>query len=285
MLCACCFLQVFSSCGKWDHSLLWRVGFSSIADFPGGSDVNESACNAGHTGSIPESGRSPGEGNGYRFQYSCLENPWVEKPGNGWRSLAGYSPGVAKSRTWLSDFTSLLHCRPQAPWLADSVAKVHRPSCPVAGGIFLNHGLNLYSMHWQADSHPLCCQGSPMRYLCDSSLLGSFKGASRPSRVTVAVALNPELLYAHFWPSQCHSPWKETHLRPCSTHREILLSPPCQDGAKTLSKCHSFLDGVDFHTFIFALKSNCLMIFGEVTQNSASSGNLSQSYDCAILTR
>ena len=35
----------------------------------------ESACQAGDTSSIPRSGRSPGEGNGKRLQYSCLENP------------------------------------------------------------------------------------------------------------------------------------------------------------------------------------------------------------------
>ena len=37
----------------------------------------EFTCHAGATGdivSIPESGRSPGKGNGYSFQYSCLEN-------------------------------------------------------------------------------------------------------------------------------------------------------------------------------------------------------------------
>ena len=34
----------------------------------------ESACNAGDVGLIPESGRSPGGGHGYPFQYSCLEN-------------------------------------------------------------------------------------------------------------------------------------------------------------------------------------------------------------------
>ena len=34
----------------------------------------ESACNAGDRGSVPGSGRSPGEGNGYPLQYSCLEN-------------------------------------------------------------------------------------------------------------------------------------------------------------------------------------------------------------------
>ena len=35
----------------------------------------ESVCNAGNLGSIPELGRSPGEGNGNPFQYSCLGNP------------------------------------------------------------------------------------------------------------------------------------------------------------------------------------------------------------------
>ena len=34
-----------------------------------------SACNAGDLGSIPGSGRSPGEGNGNPVQYFCLENP------------------------------------------------------------------------------------------------------------------------------------------------------------------------------------------------------------------
>ena len=43
-------------------------------DFPGGSDGKESACNAGDLGLIPSSGRSPGEGNDYPLQYSCLEN-------------------------------------------------------------------------------------------------------------------------------------------------------------------------------------------------------------------
>ena len=43
--------------------------------FPCGSDGKESACNAGDLDSIPGSGRSPGEGNGNPFEYSCLENP------------------------------------------------------------------------------------------------------------------------------------------------------------------------------------------------------------------
>ena len=43
--------------------------------FPDGSEGKASACNAGEPGSIPGSGRSPGEGNGNPLQYSCLENP------------------------------------------------------------------------------------------------------------------------------------------------------------------------------------------------------------------
>ena len=44
-------------------------------DFPGGSDGKASAPSAGHPGSIPGLGRSPGEGNGNPLQYSCMENP------------------------------------------------------------------------------------------------------------------------------------------------------------------------------------------------------------------
>ena len=54
----------------------------------GGSEVKASACNAGDLGSIPGSGRSPGEGNVSPLQYSCLENPmdggawWTEAMGS-----------------------------------------------------------------------------------------------------------------------------------------------------------------------------------------------------------
>ena len=42
--------------------------------FPDRSVGKESACNEGDQGLIPGLGRSPGEGNGYPFQHSCLEN-------------------------------------------------------------------------------------------------------------------------------------------------------------------------------------------------------------------
>ena len=54
-----------------------RVYFvqSTIQGFPGGSVVKNLPANAGDVGSIPESERSPGEGNDNLLQYSCLENP------------------------------------------------------------------------------------------------------------------------------------------------------------------------------------------------------------------
>ena len=57
---------------------LKRCSSSSIfhgGEFPGSSVGKESACSAGDPGSIPGSGRSPGEGYGNPLQYSCLENP------------------------------------------------------------------------------------------------------------------------------------------------------------------------------------------------------------------
>ena len=50
------------------------ANFNFLLGFPGVSESNESACNAEEPSSIPGSGRSPGEGNGYPLQYSCLEN-------------------------------------------------------------------------------------------------------------------------------------------------------------------------------------------------------------------
>ena len=54
----------------------WYSVLNSLAGyFPDGSDDKEHTCNAWDPGSIPELGRSLGEGNGYTLQYSCLQNP------------------------------------------------------------------------------------------------------------------------------------------------------------------------------------------------------------------
>ena len=73
---------------------LWIFSFLG---FPGGSDGEESACNAGDLGSIPGLGRSPGGGHGNPLQYPCLEH-LVNR--GAWLTAV---PGVAKSRTRLSD--------------------------------------------------------------------------------------------------------------------------------------------------------------------------------------
>ena len=63
----------------------------------GSSAGKESACNAGDLSLIPGLGRSPGEGKGYPFQYSCLENSMAR---GAWKATIH---GVAKSWTQLSD--------------------------------------------------------------------------------------------------------------------------------------------------------------------------------------
>ena len=50
-------------------------------DFAGGSDIKESAWNARDLDSMPESGRSPGEGNGNPFSILVWRIPWTEEPG------------------------------------------------------------------------------------------------------------------------------------------------------------------------------------------------------------
>ena len=73
--------------------LLYSTGF------PGSSDGKEAACKEGDQGLVPGSGRSPGEGNGNPFQYSCLENSkergaWcaiVDRVTKKWTQLSNYS--------------------------------------------------------------------------------------------------------------------------------------------------------------------------------------------------
>ena len=67
--------------------------YRTYGNFPGGSDGKASTCNVGDLGSIPRSGRSPGEGNGNPLQYSCLGNPM---DGGAWQTTVR---GVAKSWT------------------------------------------------------------------------------------------------------------------------------------------------------------------------------------------
>ena len=70
-----------------------------IMGIPGGLVVKNPPANAGDVGSVPELGRSPGEGNGNPLQYSCLGKPMVR---GAWRATVH---GVTKSQTQLSTHT------------------------------------------------------------------------------------------------------------------------------------------------------------------------------------
>ena len=79
-------------------SILYLILPRKMQYFPCGSNDKESACNARDLGSIPGSGRSPGEGNSNTLQYSFTWRiPWTEEPG-GLHTVHG----IAESWTRLS---------------------------------------------------------------------------------------------------------------------------------------------------------------------------------------
>ena len=67
--------------------------FRGISNFPCGSPGEESTCNVGDLGLIPGSEKSPGEGNPYPLQYSCLKKPMDR--GAWWATVHG----MKKSQT------------------------------------------------------------------------------------------------------------------------------------------------------------------------------------------
>ena len=85
---------------KKEHLLL---GIIILWNFPGSSVGKESACNAGDPGLIPGSGRSPGEGIGYPFQYSwaslvaqLVKNPPATR--ETWVQLLGLEDPLEKGK-------------------------------------------------------------------------------------------------------------------------------------------------------------------------------------------
>ena len=91
-------LWSFCGCESLIHSLVYFPGYECsdlfVGMYPRASLVAQQKknlpANAGDGGSIPGSGRSPGEGNGNLLQYSCLENPMDR---GAWRAIVH---GVAK---------------------------------------------------------------------------------------------------------------------------------------------------------------------------------------------
>ena len=86
-------------CSAWGRKEWDTAGWQQIKGFPGGSGGKESTCNAGDRGSIPELGRSPGEGNGSTLHLLASRIPWTEEPGVWWATVHG----ITKSQTRLSN--------------------------------------------------------------------------------------------------------------------------------------------------------------------------------------
>ena len=91
--------------GTWISFILFFLLWLCQRSFPSESDGEESACNAGDPGLIPELGRSPGEGNGNPLQYSCLENPM---DGGAWWATAMRSQRVGDN--WATNTFFVLPC-------------------------------------------------------------------------------------------------------------------------------------------------------------------------------
>ena len=92
-----CILHTNDVCISNSQVVMLHLVLSKTEGFPGDSDSNESACNAGNPGLIPELGRSSGERNGNPFQYSCLENSMDR---GAWQATVH---SITESQTWLSD--------------------------------------------------------------------------------------------------------------------------------------------------------------------------------------
>ena len=110
---------------------------------PGDSEVKASACNVGDLGSIPRSGRSPGEGNGNPLQYSCLQNPTgLQRVAHDW----------ATSLSLLLQFSSVTQL---CPTLCDPM-NCSTPGLPVYPQL---PEFTQTQVHWVSDaiqpSHPL----------------------------------------------------------------------------------------------------------------------------------
>ena len=126
--------------------------------FPGGWGSKESAYSAGNPGSIPGSGRSPGEGNGNPLQHSCLENSMDR---GAWRVAArGNAESDMTERLTLS-FSAI---RDQYPVFFTSCASL---------GLFVGRGCSLMAVRWQIffsfqcslGIHQLTLEGCNRRWL------------------------------------------------------------------------------------------------------------------------
>ena len=180
-----------------------------------GSDGKESSCNVGDLGSIPGSGRSPGEWIGYPLQYSCLEN--LIDTGAWWATVHG----VAKSWIQLSDEHTHTHTYTHTRavgafgWLILGKRRselLGLSACgfvcelkagkdgtlPVDGKASLEGGARHGGSVWRHTHHELCWGPSLAACIC---LLSGPQSSSRSCCPHAAVILSPAGTVRHQRPA------------------------------------------------------------------------------------
>ena len=164
---------------SWVRKIPWRrnrLPTPECLGFPGGSDGKESTHNGGDLGSVPELGRSPGEGHGNPLQYSCLENP------HGQSSLVGHSPWDRKEL----DTTEQLSTR---PWSLPHLESTHCLSLHAVGDI---------KATWHCSCHPLSVSALlhwfPLLSSCPCNR-PSYKHLQFPSKWILCVLSQPALIH------------------------------------------------------------------------------------------
>ena len=98
------FERLFQNVHPHSGSIQINLSHCSCWGLLGGSDSEEATCNAGAPGLIPELGRSPGEGNGYPLQYSCLDNPMDR--GAWWATVHCFTV----RHDWVTNMFTVLAC-------------------------------------------------------------------------------------------------------------------------------------------------------------------------------
>ena len=102
------------SAGKQWSRLRWLAALHSKRGSLGGPEGKESPCSAGDLGSIPGSGRSPGEGYGYPLHILSWRIPWAEEPG-GLQSI-----GSQRSQARLKRLSNSKSEKDMGPWEVNS---------------------------------------------------------------------------------------------------------------------------------------------------------------------
>ena len=109
-------------------------------------------------------------------------------------SLVAASRGHSSSRCAGLSLSRPLTLRSTGSRRAGSVVVAHGPSCSTVCGIFPDQGSNPCPLHWQADSQPLCHQGSPYPNIIETNIADAFSH----ERISSNILANSDGLYNNY---------------------------------------------------------------------------------------